>query len=202
MDFWSSYDNQSFLAEFGSARTYIGTKPRPHASVHSIYKKAVKLDVNDGFSSSFDPNGTRYIIAENVTFDIFCSIYDVNTTRTFAARTTPNYLPNKISADFKKFLSQIKKPNLEIRIIGSQNDTNQASSIISSLRKLSNAGLTELDIFGNEMRHVCFDMKTGIAYNLLLENRHYRPGELINTTSKKDFDEKYVPVQAPAAKHK
>ena len=45
----------------------------------------------------------------------------------------------------------------------------------------------EIDMFGEEKRHMAIDMKTGLSYDLLLENRIYRPGELKNDEKEDDF---------------
>jgi hypothetical protein len=45
----------------------------------------------------------------------------------------------------------------------------------------------EVDLFGEEKRHIVMDMKTGLSYDLLLENRIYRPGELKNDEKEEDF---------------
>ena len=37
------------------------------------------------------------------------------------------------------------------------------------------------------MRHVAVDLKTGASYNILMEDRNYRPGELINQMTPDDY---------------
>ncbi len=39
--------------------------------------------------------------------------------------------------------------------------------------------LFALGLFGNEIRHIALDTKTGLSYNVLLLDRIYRPGELV-----------------------
>ena len=50
------------------------------------------------------------------------------------------------------------------------------------------SSLMETDLFGEETRHIVFDMKLGMSFNLLLLNRIYKQYELLNMTTKPEFD--------------
>ena len=71
-----------------------------------------------------------------------------------------------------------------------QNKQANAKDLVNSLlflEKIGKNSLVEVDLFGNEVRHVAIDLKTGLSYNVLIKNIIYKPGELINNLSFDDF---------------
>ena len=80
------------------------------------------------------------------------------------------------------------RPNVEARIMGLQNGEDHAflGGLLGFLSK-QGIRLIEADLFGEETRHVAIDLKTGASYNVLLEDRHYRAGELVNRMTIDDF---------------
>ena len=52
----------------------------------------------------------------------------------------------------------------------------------------------EIDLFGTDKRHIALDLKTGTSYDLFLENRIYRPGELANSEKEEDFQRSVPPL--------
>ena len=51
----------------------------------------------------------------------------------------------------------------------------------------SSSGIFEADLFGSDRRNIAIDLKTGTSFNMLTENRLYKPGELANTTTEEQF---------------
>ncbi len=186
MDFWNVYERARDNPEFGSSRLYITSRDRIHLSLSSVEKYGTLLGTNQGISKKFS-EGTRYIMVKDLTHDLFLSIYDVNTTQSFLMRfseSIPDALSKKIIGEIKK----IRNPNLEMRIIGLQNKDTELLTAPGYFHKLFEPNLMEVDLFGNETRHIVFDMKLGMGFNLLLLNRIYRPQELVSTLSLEDFN--------------
>ncbi|MCL4404741.1 hypothetical protein M1583_02000, partial [Candidatus Marsarchaeota archaeon] len=48
--------------------------------------------------------------------------------------------------------------------------------------------LVEADLFGNEVRHIAFDAKQGMSFNVLVNNMNYKPGELVNKMTIDQFE--------------
>lgn len=170
-------------------------KPRPHISKSKVdeFNDIAYLKVGEvnGVHHT-DELSPRYIAATNLTYDAIMSIFDVNTKKLAVYRF---YLsPGKIKTDLKKYVDVLKaskpKPNLEARLIGMQNGQDyyllldeMADFFIANKIKL-----VEIDLFGTEMRHVAIDSKLGMSFNILLEDRHYRPGELTNSMTVENFE--------------
>lgn len=188
MEFWHAYTSALSNPEFGSSRSLIAAMERNTASLHAVSQRSIKLALNSSVKSTFDPLGKRYVIADNITFDILVSIYDVNSTKTLAFRISNSSIEKPLKIEIKNFSESIKRPNFELRCIGLQNGNTGSANIVNELYKAVKGSLTEVDIFGNETRHICIDMKTGLTYDLLLENRRYRAAELVNKMTKAEFD--------------
>ena len=92
----------------------------------------------------------------------------------------------KIIAQIKR----IKNPNLEMRVIGLQDSNTELLGAVDRLNNAFNPNLMEVDLFGNEMRHIVFDMKLGMSFNLLLLNRIYGPHELVNAMTIEEFNKR------------
>ena len=202
MELWYGYTALLSRPDFGKSRAYVGILERNTVSLGGVVKRAINLEIDAPASAFFDDLGYRYIIANNITFDMLISLYDVNSTKTFACRAFGNSVGAQASVAIKKFIAGLKKPNLELRCIGFQDESLGASNMVSELHQMTKASLTEVDLFGNQMRHICIDMKTGLTYDLLLENRRYRAGELINKTTRQEFNQKYgiaEPAEKPGA---
>ncbi|MGC8662684.1 MAG: hypothetical protein ACP5RT_02775, partial [Candidatus Micrarchaeia archaeon] len=194
MNFFKYVESASISEKFSGERIMLGMRKstylpnfRAHTSLKSIV--SISKEVNQGDVILWkNPNKIRYILAYNLTFDIFVSVYGVSTGNgVFTRIALP--LSKKEEAYLAKALNNIKEKNVEIRFIGMQSNQNDYREIISMLIKLSkNKGeLVEVDLFGNETRHIAIDLKTGLSYDVLLENRIYKPGELINNQNFENF---------------
>jgi hypothetical protein len=186
MDFWSIYEKERAKPGFSSVKTYIRSRDRIHLSFSTVEQYCVELDMDRGTSREFQEN-VRYVIATDITHDLLLSIYDVNTTRTFLLRFS---LPLSVNV-MKKLGEQIDRmnsPNLEVRAIGLQDRDTELLNTLERMHATFKSSLMELDIFGNEVRHIAFDLKLGMSFNLLLLNRIYNPSELVNQIPIDDFE--------------
>jgi len=195
MDFWGYFKSISAREKFYEEKITLG-------SVKSTYLPSERVNTSIALISDFlkeikigniifEKNNfnTRYIYANNLTYDILVSIYSVSNESGIFFRTA---LPlNKDEAKIiKRLYSRIKDRNIEVRIIGMQNKQANAKDLVNSLlflEKIGKNSLVEVDLFGNEVRHVAIDLKTGLSYNVLIKNIIYKPGELINNLSFDDF---------------
>ncbi len=188
MDFWHVYQKEKAKEGFGTDRLYVASRDRIHLSLSTVEKYSSLLGINQALETKFSDE-SRYAIAKEITHDLFISIYDVNTTKTFLLRPSQlvGELPTKKMQESKR---KLKKPNLEMRILGLQNNDSEVLDAVELIHSLLKPSLVEVDLFGREMRHIVFDLKLGMVFNLLLLNRIYKPGELANPISLQDFSAK------------
>ncbi|HUB92373.1 MAG TPA: hypothetical protein VL945_00260 [Candidatus Saccharimonadales bacterium] len=186
MDFWSAYEKRSREAGFGSAQVLLNTGERYNASLSRLQGRSLELELGRAVFQDWDPK-RRYLIAKNLDFDLFVSFYDVNTKAMMAMRLSEP-IEKKELQTASEALGDLKKPNLELRVIGLQNGDVSLVPSVRKVKEIARATLVEVDLFGNQTRHLIVDLLTGKPYSLLLENRIYRPGELITTSKKEDFE--------------
>lgn len=174
--------------QFGSAR-YIRTfKKRPHISMSKMepYSGCGRLPFGEFFSrKDYNSAQSRYVFAQSLVYDILLSVFDVNTRAVAVARFT-DFLG--MEAKFSAFVKSVKRPNFEVRVIGMQNgqETSQVYSIADFVSKRG-LHLFEADLFGTDARHIAVDTDTGMCFNVLLEDRLYKPGELTNSMTIEQF---------------
>ena len=185
MDFWEALNSEMMKSGFGTNRLVFSTKSsvtatnRPDTSLSVVKDRAVELmPLNAIFHALKEPE-IRYIIAKELTSDLLITIYDVNSVSAIAFRAA---LPLESAelAKIKSWLGKFKRPNFEIRAIGMQSGGNSIASVIEQIHKICKGDIIEIDLFGNSKRHIAFDLKTGMGYDLLLLDRIYRVGELVN----------------------
>jgi len=173
-------------------RLILDFKERANVSKAKIdaYSNAKYLNIGEFYASRYDNElATRYAAAAPLIYDMIFTIYDVNTRNMALSRFFAMDL--KIKASFGKFIDSLakQKPNLEARIIGMQND--QRMDNLREVLEFINARklpLVEVDLFGTERRNIAIDNKLGMSFNILLENRVYRAGELANTVTMEQFE--------------
>ncbi len=125
-----------------------------------------------------EKEGKRYIACIDVIHDLVLSVYDVNSSTLIVHRF--GEWKKERDDQLAKQLGSIKGANLEARIIGMQHNEFYNSLIAAfGFIKRSRIPLVEIDLFGNERRHVAFDAKTGISFDVLVNNKPYKPGELL-----------------------
>ena len=188
MDFWSVYEKEKVKADLGSSRLYIASRDRIGLSLSTVERYGSVLGMNQGsvlrFSDEF-----RYVVVKDLTYDLLVSIYNVNANDAILLRFSEalgDTVVRKITDSVKK----LGKPNLEMRMIGLQNTDIELLTSAERLRNATRASLIEVDLFGNETRHIVFDTKLGMSFNLLLLNRIYRPHELLTATTLEEFNHK------------
>jgi hypothetical protein len=186
MDFWSSYQKRALEPEFGTRQLLLNTGDRYNTSLAKYVQKSSELKPGEAVFKGWDPK-SRYLIAKNIDFDIFVSFYDVNSKGIVAMRLSMP-IEKKDLKDLKRLVRRMKNANLEMRVIGLQNGDALLAPSIKQIRGLADCALVEVDLFGNQTRHLIIDLLTGKPFSLLLENRIYRPGELITASKKEDFD--------------
>lgn len=190
MGFESVLHGRSERKGFGSQRFLASGKDRPHISRSKIllHEDAEQIGLGDAKGIIYqDWMGKRYVYAESLGFDYLITLYDVNSPRGYALRLLDSKdLLKHLKDGLKQVATQM--PNIEARIFGLQNGEAHAF-LDPALNLLSQEGirLIEADLFGEELRHVAIDLKTGSSYNVLLEDRNYRPGELANTMTREDL---------------
>ncbi len=179
MDFWKTYTEKKGAKSFGSSQLWLKTGERWNTSILRYKEFSDELQEESSIIAEWNLDRS-HIIAKNIISDIFLSFYDVNTRTVLAIRTSSQ--PEKYLESVYKMRKKIKNPNIEIRAIGLQNSQTGSLTVLETLAKAMHPGkLAETDLFGNQKRHIIMDLYTGRVYNLLLENRIYRPGELIAT---------------------
>ncbi|MGC9037352.1 MAG: hypothetical protein ACP5IK_01400 [Candidatus Micrarchaeia archaeon] len=187
MDFFKAYLDAKRQG-FGNAQIRIASAERPHISLSSL--RANFVEIGYGQSAMVEYAEKRYVLAKSLDYDLLISIYDVNSGHVFAFRAIKQEDMKKL---LYNFIKKLKKPNLELRAIGMQNlregyGTDLLANIELAYTTLKpNVKLVELDLFGNETRHIAIDAKTGSSNDVLIYDRFYKPGELTTQTSLEQF---------------
>ncbi len=194
MSFEGIFSRALSRTSFGADRYLHCYKERTHISKGAIdtYSKGTYLEVSKFYKGGFQsPAEVRYVVANNITYDMLMSIYDVNARSVFVCRLFG--FEGNTSAQLSSYIESLgklkRKPNLETRLIGLQ--SKQKADYLGQISDLISAAgikLMEVDLFGKETRHIAIDMKLGVSQDVLLEDRLYRPGELINTITLEQFE--------------
>lgn len=167
----------------GESRIHISSKDRPNMSLSKLQEGNNNIEIKSGEVKRLDYeswHNARFLFAKGIESDALLTFFEVNNSKLVAFRGLDLDYKSAaaIRSEVRKILSP--KPNLESRIIGFSNGTNiQYLRDMLNLSRELKAKLVESDTFGNELRHVAIDSRFGISYNVLLENRPYRAGELI-----------------------
>jgi hypothetical protein len=183
MDLFRQY---SIVANnIGDQKLCLSTGKRNHASIAQIESRSIAIERNKGIFLNYSEK-QRYLIAKAITFDMLLTMYDVNSRSILAIRPALPLEANDLKA-VQKRLNHMKNANIEVRAVGLQNGWRGYAKSLNDIYKASKGHCMEVDLFGEEKRHIVMDMKTGLSYDLLLENRIYRPGELKNDEKEEDF---------------
>ncbi len=186
MDFWGTYEKKRSDPQFGFRRLALNTGERHIASALRLIGRSLEINTGESLRYAYS-EARRYVAAPGIGFDALISFYDVNTKSGIMLRPASPVYPAEVKI-VAEAVSALRKPRLEMRAIGMQDGH---AFLVETMERLSskiNAELVEADLFGGQIRHIIMDMKTGKPYNLLLENRIYRPGELNNTVEWKSFE--------------
>lgn len=183
MDLFRPYSAKA--TSMGNQRFYMSTGKRQHSSIAQIEPRSFILERNNGMLLRYSEK-QRYIIAKSLTFDMLLTMYDVNSRSILALRSTLPIEAKELRSVRKK-LGLMRNANIEVRAIGLQNGWRGYAKSLNDVYRISKGRCMEVDLFGEEKRHIAIDLKTGLPYDLLLENRIYRPGELKNDEREDDF---------------
>lgn len=181
---------------FGNERFRLAARERIHVSLSTIANSMVELQQNKAIAHVHS-DLQRYVLCKGITYDLLISLFDVNTSSLFAFRASTM---EKIEKPIRDFLSLLRRPNLELRAIGMQNMTRgYDASFLALIEQAYKAAsphvkLVEVDLFGNEQRHIAIDTKLGMTFDVLLLDRFYRPPELANTVSIEQFNQSIASV--------
>ncbi|MDE1822887.1 MAG: hypothetical protein KGI00_05070 [Candidatus Micrarchaeota archaeon] len=176
MDLWQSY--MGYVEDaLGSKRIELRTGQRWNSSLVQVLPKSV--DIGKGMIYREYSEFGRYITVKDLTYDLFVSLYDVNS-RSCVAMRLSDTLPQKELDAALAPLKRLPRKNIEARAIGMQDGHAEQAGALMHIRRALKCSLLEVDMFGADTRHIVIDLGTGASYNLLLLNRIYRPGELRN----------------------
>ncbi len=154
------------------------------------------LDGGESFAQRYDEyEGVRYVSCLSMTYDAVFSLYEADSRTSYIFRFTD--LRKEVLEGLDKTIKKMKTRNFEARLIGFQ--TNQAVFLyqINSFIRKNNMRLVELDLFGTDTRHVAIDLKTGTSFDVLINNRLYKPGELQNTATAEQFERSSMQAPKP-----
>lgn len=189
LSFEKFLDGDMFSQDFNKARYVKSFKERAGLSKVRLDSDAGSQEVGLGGFLEYTHDellGKRYVAVLALVFDTVVSVYDVDT-KTIAVVRFLN-LNAKVWMPMASFLNKTKSKNLEVRIIGMQNlqEVKSLSGLLDLLRK-DHLKIFEVDLFGTETRHVVFDVKTGMSFDVLMMNRLYKPGERENILTFEQF---------------
>ncbi len=189
MGFEEVVAKESAQKDFGSERYARQYRARSHISISKVDEFGSSVYVGtDGYTSArySESAAPAYIAAKGLSYDWVVTLYDIN--------SNTGGMWRSYKADFMQemetFMKQLpRSADVEARIIGLQDDQDTAAlkKTLSFLNK-HKITLMEADLFGDEIRHVAFDLKRGMTFDILLENRIYRPGELKNAGTADQFE--------------
>ena len=175
--------------DFGSLRYVMQYKERSHISASKVdeFGSSVYVDVDSSAIARYSDGGTpAYLAAKNLSYDWLVTLYDINSCTGGLWRIYKKGCIGGLEK-FEKGLG--RRANIEARVIGLQNghNTPTVKNVLSHLTE-QNIPVMEVDLFGDELRHIAFDLKRGMTFDMLLENRIYRPGELKNGLTADQFE--------------
>ncbi|MEM3227824.1 MAG: hypothetical protein QXR58_01800 [Candidatus Micrarchaeaceae archaeon] len=180
------------MGKLGKSQYIMSYKPRQHISLSKMaeHDEIKYVEIGAQTQSRYaSPIDTRYLGFKGISYDLVLMLYEINSHSAFASRQYiwQENLDKSVSS-FLHSLKGVKSPEVEARIIGLQNsqDTSALSKLLDLLSS-KKIEVYEADLFGNELRHIALDMHTGTTFNILLLDRLYRPGELLNKLTEEQF---------------
>ncbi|MCL5433467.1 MAG: hypothetical protein M1538_00620 [Candidatus Marsarchaeota archaeon] len=170
------------------ARFVLNFRERPNISKSVLDKEgAIYIEKGEIKEINYNFLEPRYIAITSLSYDFAITLYNVNRKSALIYRiyNNNNFLIKKLSSDISRF----NNDDIEVRLFGFQ--TNYYNNLFSSMVKFiisKNIEIYEVDLLGNEIRNIALDIKTGQTFNILMENRLYKPGELINKQTIEEFE--------------
>ncbi len=188
MELFNEYSSMAGSQDFGKSRLRLASRERIHTSLSRIAAYSTRIETNQVKAVGYGEAG-RYVLAEGITRDMLLTIYDVNTSQAVLLRPSKE-LGGAMEKRIAETVRKRRMGNLEMRAIGLQENDARLLACVGRLHSLLKAQLVEVDLFGNEMRHIAFDTRQGMCYDLLLLDRIYRPHELANAERPEDFEKR------------
>ncbi|MDE1825139.1 MAG: hypothetical protein KGH61_02440 [Candidatus Micrarchaeota archaeon] len=192
MDFWDVLGTERAKGGFGSERLVLSSKSsvialnRPHTSLSMVKGKGTEIKINQAAMAKFAEAKNRYLIAIGLSYEIMLTIFDVNSMSGIAMRIGKVLDKSELELLGKKITS-FGKANLEMRAIGMQSGDSSLVAAVDQVRRLCKAKLIEVDFFGALSRNVAFDLRTGTCYDILMLDRAYKAGELVNAIKLEEY---------------
>ena len=204
MSLEKALDDEMKKPGFGTANCHLSFKERPHISKSKVDMAdgAAYINIGESAKVRYSATSIKYIAAVNMTYDLLLSVYDVDTKDLFAMRVLKP-VPDVFKA-LEKHVSEInrnKYKRFEARLIGMQNK--QDYSILMPIFKILgkyNVPVVEVDLFGDQIRHIALEALLGVSFNVLLLDRIYRPGELNNQMTQEQLEAQLMKSAAPQVK--
>lgn len=188
MSFEKFLDDDAESGDFGKARYIRNFKGRQNISKLRLDSDSGSeyLEVNGLYFGKYDELGNRYCACTNLVYDAMLVLFDQSSTRTLVYRFME--FSGEEEGAIAKHLKYFGEKS-EARVIGLQNGQlfGVVEKVYSMIRERK-IGIYEVDVFGNEQRHVAVDLKTGATFDILMENRLYKPGERVNRLTREQFE--------------
>ena len=190
MSFEETLEMEARDAAVNGGLYYRGSKPRPNMSRSALDadKNGRYVELGSFEAISYNPRKERYVAVVNLTYDALISLYNVDSRELGICRFYRfDDSPRRAIEGFLKRMSRAPA-NIEVRLIGFQSGQDAPLHEIMDFVKKRRLRLVEIDLFGANVRHVSIDSMLGSDFDLLLEDRIYRPGELKNVTTLEQFE--------------
>ncbi|MCL5122823.1 MAG: hypothetical protein M1279_02545 [Candidatus Marsarchaeota archaeon] len=204
MSLEKALDDEMKKPGFGTANCHLSFKERPHISKSKVDMAdgATYINIGESFRARYSAISAKYIASVNMTYDLLLSVYDVDTKDLFAMRVLKHATDTfKALEKYTSGISRNKYKRFEARLIGMQNK--QDYSILMPIFKILGrykVPVVEVDLFGDQIRHIALETFLGVSFNVLLLDRIYRPGELNNQMTHEQLEAQLMKSAASPVK--
>jgi hypothetical protein len=204
MSLEKALDDEMKKPGFGTANCHLSFKERPHISKSKVDMAdgATYINIGESFRARYSAISAKYIASVNMTYDLLLSVYDVDTKDLFAMRVLKHATDTfKALEKYTSGISRNKYKRFEARLIGMQNK--QDYSILMPIFKILGrykVPVVEVDLFGDQIRHIALETFLGVSFNVLLLDRIYRPGELNNQMTHEQLEAQLMKSAAAPVK--
>ncbi len=204
MSLEKALDDEMKKPGFGTANCHLSFKERPHISKSKVDMAdgATYINIGESFRARYSAISAKYIASVNMTYDLLLSVYDVDTKDLFAMRVLKHATDTfKALEKYTSGISRNKYKRFEARLIGMQNK--QDYSILMPIFKILGrykVPVVEVDLFGDQIRHIALETFLGVSFNVLLLDRIYRPGEINNQMTHEQLEAQLMKSAASPVK--
>ncbi|MGC8648975.1 MAG: hypothetical protein ACP5UN_02025 [Candidatus Micrarchaeia archaeon] len=175
---------------FEKQKILLNYKERQHISKKVLDKEgSIYVDTDSLKEFHYDPLGPKYVALTDLSYDFAISLYNFDSKQGVVYRFYKNIVENKKT--FSKYLNDFALKNTEARIFGMQNNYfNKQIRNILFLVFEKNIKFYEIDLFGTEIRNIALNIETGQTFDILMENKLYKPGDLATKITLEEFESK------------